>query len=81
MRLHELFTESKAQVNVSSADSDQYLNSEEHGPDSPERIKNNLLRMAQSLDLELVPGFDEYTSVKASKTDGEKSPLSDIPEK
>jgi len=81
MRLHELFTESKAKVNVDSAHSDEYLNSEKHGPDSPERIKKNLLKMAQSLNLEIVPGFDDYTDVKPSKTDGEKSPLSDAPEK
>jgi len=81
MRLHELFTESKAKVNVASAHSDEYLDSEDHGPDSPERIKKNLHRMAKSLKLELVPGFDDYTHVKPKKTDGARSPLSKPPSK
>lgn len=81
MRLHELFTESKARVQTDSAHSDQYLNSEDHGPDSPERIKNNLLHMAKSLRLELVDGFDDYTDVKPKRTDGELSPLSQVPDK
>jgi hypothetical protein len=81
MRLHELFTESKAQVNVHSAKSADYLGKERHGPDTPERIKKNLHQMAKSLKLELVPGFDDYTDVKPKKTDGAESPFTKTPGK
>lgn len=81
MRLHELFTESKAQVCTDSADSDRYVDRDTHSPDTPESIRKNLERMAQSLNLEVVDGFDDYTEVKPKKTDGAKSPLTQTPGK
>lgn len=81
MRLHELFTESKAKVTTDSQGVSKQAGNETHGPDTPERIKKNLLRMAQDLKLSLVPGFDDYTNVKPKKTDGEQSPLTKAPNK
>lgn len=81
MRLHEFFTESKANVCLSSSQSDCYVTTKTHGPDAPEQVQKELIKMAKSLYVEVVPGFEDYTSVKPKKTDGEKSPLTKAPEK
>lgn len=46
-----------------------------HGPDSPQRIRDNFRKMARDLKVDFVADFEDYTEVKSKKTDGEKSPV------